>query len=216
MLRTIAFTTLALAITAELQAQACIGVPAMDRQGTIGANLGFPSDAKTYMADASYNFAGPLTVNVTAGITKPNDVDEDATNLGGRVAYEVGMSGLSACPVAGLLYSKFSTDLLGAEIDASAIMVPIGFGVGKSLPVGSTGALMLNAVPHYMYLRTKVDVESGFGSGEETTTDNEFGIDLGATIHSRALYGGVGLNLTTIDESDPTFSIIFGVIFGKR
>ncbi|MGH7469024.1 MAG: hypothetical protein ACRENP_13800 [Longimicrobiales bacterium] len=204
-------------IAGQVAAQACIGLPSSDRQATLSGNVGFLENARTYGGSGSYNLGGPITVGAAVSITKPENVNEDITNFGVLAAYDLGLSGFSACPSAGAQYSSFSTQFFGSFVDATALIVPIGLGLGTSIPVGTGNntRLLLSAGPQYLYIRTNVDIDTPLGSGEGSRTDHEFGATLGLVLHLSQLYAGAGVSFNTVEDSEATFGVNLGLVLGR-
>lgn len=67
----------------------------------------------------------------------------------GRVGYELDTPQLSACPFSGFSYERVSED----DVSISALTIPVGFGVGKTLPAGEGYAFTLSGAPQLLYVR---------------------------------------------------------------
>ncbi|HEX7049593.1 MAG TPA: hypothetical protein VF188_05225 [Longimicrobiales bacterium] len=208
-----------LAAPAVALGQACIGLPAGANQFAASADIAFPEGAKTYGIGVGANLIGPFTVEASYTLTKPDGGNQNLNTFGADVAFELPLPGFSACPVVGLSYSSYdeTVPLQGggsASGSISVATIPIGFGVGASLPLATTGAsLMPYAVPQLLYARTKVSFSTGGLSGSGTDSSTEFGAIIGARLAWNRIFLGGDVNVTTVENSDPVFSVGAGLIF---
>jgi hypothetical protein len=213
----LAFAASSTLIAGQVAAQACLGLPTMDGQATLSGNVGFLENARTYGGAGSYNMAGPVTLGASVSITKPSNVNQDITNLGVLGAYDLGLAGFSACPSAGAQYSTFSAQYFGSFVDATALIVPVGVGLGTAIPVGTgSSRLILSAGPQYLYIRTKLDFSTPILSGEGSRTEHEFSLTLGGALHMSQVYAGAGVSFNTIEDSEATFGVNLGLVLGRR
>lgn len=202
-------------ITAEeTLAQACLGNPAGPGRFALGGAIGFTDGATGYKASLLANLEGPLAVGASYTLTDVDDIDENVNSFGGTIAYELPLQGISACPATGLGYSRFSMDFgLGIEVEASSLSIPIGLGLGHTFTADGPLALTLYAVPQFLYMRTRSEASDGIDEFEETDTSSEFGAALGFTLGLRQVFFGAAVSLTTVEDSDPVFSIGVGLMF---
>ena len=204
------------AVTTEAAAQACIGVPVRDGQIAIEGQLGIADGLKTYGVAATANLAGPLTVQGGYTLLDLDDVDENANGFHANLAYEVPVKSLSACPVVGVSYAKWSQSFLGVDLDVSETVIPIGFGIGKTIPAGTSLGLTLYAIPQFLHIRGKIEASDDTGSESAEENSNEFGSVFGFRLGSSAVYAGASVMFTTIEDSDPTFGVAIGLALGGR
>jgi hypothetical protein len=193
-------------------AQACMGTPVGGGQFGVEGGMGVGEGFKTYSGGLNANMAGPLTFGAGVGITKPDGGGDNVTSLGASGGYElVQSSRLSACPVVGLNYSTFTTDVVGVELDINQLVVPVGLGLGTTLPAGSLDVTLF-AMPQFLWFRTtaKADGESASDS------QNEFGLNTGLRVGTSALYAGAGVSMTSVEDSDPVFNFGVGLVLGGR
>jgi hypothetical protein len=198
----------ALVVAGSAAAQVCAGFPTTDGQGTIGALVNFPTGLDQYGAEASYNFAGPLAVD--AGFLRSNGGEDHLSTFRGGVALELPAfagnfrSTGSICPSVRADYTS--------EDDFTIWQVPIGLGVGASVPLGSSGVhLALHIIPAVVWSRVHVDAFSGF---EETTIDDtNFGVRGGAALSYNRFYLGVISEWMDVPESDAVVGVRAGIRF---
>lgn len=207
--------------TGSAAAQACLGVPTRDAQFNLRGDVGFPEETKQYSAVVTADLNGPLSFELNAGLIDIDEVEDNGVSFGGKLAYELpGLTQASICPLAGGQYSTLTAEETAGgvtfEADASSLVIPIGIGVGKTLPLGTTSSFTLYAQPQYLHIRSSIDANVGDIEFEEEETGNEFGIDAGARLGlGRFLVGGA-VNWATIEEYDPVFSVTAGLTFGRR
>jgi hypothetical protein len=193
-------------------AQACMGAPISGGQYAIEGGMGVGEGFKTYGGGVAANVAGPLAFAGGVSVTKPDAGGENITSFGGSGGYElVQSSRLSACPVAGLTYSTFSADFEGTEVDLNQIVVPVGLGLGTSLPAGSMDVTLF-AVPQFLWYRTSISTDEGSLSDSQ----NEFGVNTGLRLGVSSFYAGAGMSLTSVENSDPVFNFGIGLVLGGR
>jgi hypothetical protein len=199
----------------EARAQACIGIPAGPGRFALGGSVGFTDGATNYGAGLLANLEGPLSVGANYTLTKIDDVDENFNSFDGILAYELPLQGISACPAAGLGYGRIGSDVpeLGIRATLTNVVVPVGLGLGYTFSGSGPLSLTLHAIPQFLYIRTTGEVSDGDLSIQETETASEFGTSLGFKVGLPQLFFGASVSLTTIDDSDPVFSVGLGVIF---
>ena len=203
--------TAAMALTpAVVQAQTCIGVPISAGQLALGAEVGFLDGAKSYGGIGTANLTGPLSLQARVDVIKfddaPDDVDDSTTTFGGQVAYKLTeTSTYSACPFIGARYLSECDDDFGV----SALIVPVGVGVGVVLP---TGGLDVSAFATPQLLITRA--EATFLGESESDTSTDFGTEIGARIRTGPLFFGGSVFVTSVEDSDPEFRIGAGIALG--
>jgi hypothetical protein len=192
--------------------QACVGTPIANGQYGLEGGMGVGEGFKSYGAGLNANTAGPLSFSAGAALSKPDAGGDDMTTLGVSGAYELAQVGrISACPTVGFSYSMFSTDLLGEELDINQMMVPVGVGLGTTLPAGSMNVTLF-AVPQFLWYRTTASM-----MGEsDSETQNEFGLNTGLRLGVSSFYAGAGMSMTSVEDSDPVFNFGIGIVLGGR
>lgn len=208
-----AFAASCILFAADVAAQACLRLPTQSNQATISGNAGFVDNANSFGGAFSYNSLGPVTVGAGLGVTTFDNSDENSLDASGLLGLEVPLTGLSGCVVTGLRYSTID---FNDVFSVSTLQVPIGFGIGKSIPAGPRTALVLNAVPQFLFVRSRTERTVAGDTDIDTDTEGEFGLDLGATLASSAVFGGFGVFMSTINNSDPVFTLSIGLVLGGR
>jgi hypothetical protein len=207
----------------SLAAQECIGLPLGSAQSALAGNLSFADNTTTIGGQFSHNAAGTLSLGGGAGIVMADGENGLAAN--GVIAIDFPVTGLkSSCLVSGIRYTTFSFSsgfigFPGAEFDAklTGLVVPIGFGIGTSMPASPSTSLLLHGVPELLLARTSTEIETPVGSQSDSNTELAFGLILGGTLVSQRLFGGLAVEITTLDgDSDVVFTINVGTVLGRR
>jgi hypothetical protein len=202
-----------MALPGVLHAQACIGVPSHDRQVGLQGGMGFTEGSKMYGGEATANLSGPLSVGGGYALVKPDNVDQNGNSFSGRAAYEVSVANVSVCPVTGIGYTRFHAEEDGESATATQMVVPVGLAFGKQLMARETFSVTLSAAPQFLYINNKAET-SGTINMEVSDSQSEFGADFGINFAMRSFYAGGGVQITTLENSDPVFSIGLGVLLG--
>lgn len=215
-MKALRFVTMSLGLLATpvvAYGQACLGTPVAGGQYGIEGGMGVGEGFKTYSGGLNANLHGPLSFNGGVGITKPDAGGDNMTTIGASGGYELLQSSrLSACPSVGLSYSMFSTDVLGSELDVNQLVVPVGLGLGTTLPAGSMNVTLF-AMPQFLWFRTSA---SSDGSDPVSDSQNEFGVNGGLRISLSSFYAGAGMSLNSIEDSEPVFNFGLGLVLGGR
>jgi hypothetical protein len=181
-------------------AQACLGLPTRDGQITLAGTAADLDDDTRFGVEFTADVSGPAAFGFAydgAG------TDGDRQLFMARVSYDFFLIEPAVCGVAGVLYD----DAPAAGID-DRLGVPVGIGIGKTLPAESFSAT-LYAVPQYVWLRESLVADAE----DDTRTSNEFMAELGLNLRFRPVYVGGGVVVDTFDDSDPAFRIRAGLIF---
>ncbi|MGH7482967.1 MAG: hypothetical protein ACRELV_12500 [Longimicrobiales bacterium] len=208
MYRTTTCTLAAIAVLAATAspafAQACLGVPAGSGQYALGPTASFMDGAKSYGADVQANLSGPFSVGGGYALT---DSDlEDAPNghtLAATVSYELPIAQVSVCPSVGVSYGWVSFE---DDSKVSNTTIPVGIGFGKSFAASESLDVTPYAVPQFMHMRPSVT------GVEDLDSVNEFAGTLGLQLGMNRIYGGGGVSMTTIEESEPVYFVRLGFI----
>jgi hypothetical protein len=163
-------------------AQVCAGFPTNDGQGTLGGLANFAGDVDQYGAEGSVNLMGPLAVN--AGFLYSKDGEDELNTFRGGLALDISsfvsamLPGISVCPNVRADYSS--------EDGATRYTVPIGLGLGATLPMGGPDmTLTPYVIPALVWQRFELGVldesETNFGvrGGADLNFDRFF---LGGTV----------------------------------
>ncbi|MGH7459661.1 MAG: hypothetical protein ACREMA_01370 [Longimicrobiales bacterium] len=216
-----------LVVATDLAAQECIGLPLTNQQSALVGNLTIADQTTTVGGQLSFNVAGTLTLGGGAGIVMADAGNGLAVN--GLVAIDMPVSGLNSCLVSGAQFTSFSissvfTGFPGLDFEAkqSLWVVPVGFGIGTTIPASGSSTLILNGIPQLLLARSRVEADLPVpvpAPGIEfnrSKTKLAFGLSFGATLVSTRLFGGLSVGLSTLDESDTVFTISVGTVLGRR
>jgi hypothetical protein len=201
------------AVAGKAAAQTCMAFPVREQQLALAGNLGFlDNNTRSYGGALGYNLPGQATVSGGVSVVKPDGGgDTDGFTVGGNFGYELSSSGgMSACPIAGFHYRNWAGQGFGD--DENSWTIPIGLGLGTSMPLGNGNAnrMILNAFPHFQYISSRE------GPGDDRETGNEFGLNLNLVLHNAQIFGGAGVGFTTLENVDPAFTLSFGMLLGSR
>jgi len=193
----------ALVLAGSAGAQVCAGFPTADGQGSIGALANFPSGFDQYGAEGSYNMVGPFALN--AGFIHSTDDGDDLNTFRVGAALDAGsflgalLPGISICP-------NVRADHTSEE-GVTLWTVPIGLGLGASLPVGSPDmTLTPYVIPALVWQR----FDAGGGIDESAT---EFGVRGGADLNFDRFFLGGLVEWVNNSAQDAVFGVRAGIKF---
>jgi hypothetical protein len=201
---TTTFAALMLALLAAPQtaaAQACLGAPQGARAGAYG-NASFPKGAKTFGVSGMTTAGESVYASASYAMTA---IDLDGApkqhTVGSTLAYEVPSltQSASVCPVVGATYTKWD--------EYSQIGVPVGVGIGKTLPLGVDGTNTLTpfVTPQFVWVQARYD--------GATASDTYFGMNAGATFGFNSFIAGASVSKLFEEGADAIFGIHLGVAF---
>jgi hypothetical protein len=201
-----------------LPVQACSGRGTIGGQGFIEAGVGFGNDARLYSMGGGYDSQGPVTVSFAASFA---DADGDAPNAyagGGGLLIQVTETPVNVCPIFTVSYSRLEEieelEDLGLDLDLDLWTASAGVAFGVAVPAGDSGVFVMPfAAPALLALHGRASAEFEGVTDEESDTEVEFGATGGLFFGGSRLYGGITVTATTIEDSDPTFGLGFGVAF---
>jgi hypothetical protein len=196
-----------LAVPSAAAAQACVGSAAGAGNMALSGSVAFPDGAKSYGAGFRYNTLGPMSVSAGYTLTTPDEGDVNVHGFAAEAAYELPLTGVSACPVAGVGYSRMSE----SGMTMSTLTVPVGAGIGYSFQAGPNMTVIPHAFPHLLWMRTSFDAEGLPEVDPESTT--EFGALVGVTFQMQRFFLNGGVTKTTAEGSKAVFSLGAGVLF---
>ena len=211
------FACLGLAIAfapAAATAQICTGTPAPEGGAGIEGTFTAAEGAKGFGGSVTGNLAGPISLQGGYSIMTVDNVDENVQGFHGGVGFELSDMSFSACPLVGAAYYTWGDVFSGIRIDLTQLVVPVGLGLGKTFSTSPSVDFSLYAIPQFLYYRTKATASSGGLSESETESTNEFGAKLGFLIGGSSVFGGAGVGFSTLEDSDPTFSVAAGILIG--
>ena len=194
------------AAAADAMAQACIGLPA--DQGRIAVQLeATAGDAKpSYGGRLGMNFNTPFTLE--ASIQRPRFASGIGTAVGAGLAYEMLVYEPVLCPFAGFRHETRPVD--GGEKQTR--LVPLGIGIGRRLGSARGLSFSIFARPEYLYVvdRDGPDGEAGLrGLGDRSEGRGV----LGVVLASPFLYATGAVEVGTIDDYEPHFTLGIGMTF---
>ena len=197
------------ALAPAAQAQVCAGFPTRENQAEIHALANFPSNVDQFGVEGSFNFNGPLSANAGYIYSKEQGPGGDHLNTF-RVgaAFDISSSvgamlpGISVCPnVRADFSSQDGTDF---------IQIPIGLGLGASLPLGAQEVTLTPyVIPALVVSHFRVD--NPISGGTASSTETDFGIRGGADVNfDRFFLGG------TVEWINGGGDALFGVRAGIK
>jgi hypothetical protein len=204
-----------LSFPAPAAAQACLGVFTEDGTSMLEGVYTTTEGKETYGARGIFNVLGPLSAYATYDAVKFENFNERGRKFGGGAALELMVPKISMCPIAGysLLRLKLQ-DEGGAELTLRETVIPFGLAVGKVLPASESVFWVIYGQPEFQYIRGSATFDDPVeGKDSDSDSQNQFGFKLGMRIGWRWFYGGGGVDLTTVDETDPTFSLVGAILY---
>jgi hypothetical protein len=182
-------------------AQVCAGFPTAPGQGSVGGLANFPSGIQQYGGEGSYNMDAPLAVN--GGLLVLVDEGNSLFTLRGGVAFKVDsiarLRGISICPNLRVDFSSKSGFTLWE--------VPIGLGLGATLPLGGEGtALTPYVIPALVW-------EQLNGGPGNSRTETHFGVRGGADVGFGRLFVGGTVEWVSAPGVDAVFGVRGGMKF---
>lgn len=186
--------------------QACMGTPLVPHQIAAMGKVGFTEGATSYGGTLSA-YAYPVIVSGGYALSTIDNIEPHMNHFSGSLAFEVPDIGFSACPFAGVGYSRISETVQGITAALSSLAVSGGFAIGADLPVGPSFSFIPYATPEFSYIRTN----AAFDDIDSSESSNEFGATLGLTLSGGVAFAGGAVTLSTIDESEPLFSVGLGL-----
>jgi hypothetical protein len=209
------------ALPGVLSAQGCIGIPTRD--GGIAVTVQYVATKRasgfggTFTADLN----GPVSLQAGYRFADPDNGDSNINLFNAAVAIEIPRLPFSVCPYVAAEYSthwetlpwKFGLPEPPEDELVATLNVPLGLAIGRAFATGPSARLILYGVPHYLYaLNTRTY------AGRETASEsvNGFGAELGFRLAGRTIFGGGGVSLTNLEDSNPVFALVAGLAFGRH
>lgn len=199
---------LMLTTAAPVVAQECLGYTAERGQVSLNPEVILADQATTLGAVVNAYWPGPLGFEARIGRTSYDSdlFDSNGWDFSGRLGYEFGIPGVSVCPFTGLAYSRVAR--LGT---LSGIVIPLGVGVGGTLPTGSRYIFTVSGAPQLLYFHQTFQRE---GLESESEGDVELGLSVAATLGTDRLYGRLSLALSLVGERYNGVGISLGIPLG--
>jgi hypothetical protein len=199
----------ALLVAGSASAQVCAGFPIAENQGSIGALASFPSGVNNFGVEGAFNFRGPFSAN--AGYIRSEETeggDDSLDNFRLGAAFDISsatagiLPGVSVCP-------NVRADF-ASESDVDSYLIPVGIGLGVSVPMGSPGmTLTPYAIPAAYIFHISGDV----GGIDVSDTETEFGIRGGADLNIDRFYFGGTVEWVNLPGQDAVFGVRAGIKF---
>lgn len=202
---------------AEAASQACLGVPTLDGHTAVSLDLGLSQPRNSYGISISANLRGPLSLAGGWALIKARDIAPNGDEMGATLALELPGAWASVCPSVGVGHTRFQRFQNQALVTTSRTLIPVGLYVGRTVPMGENRSLTGYVSPQVVFARTKLAYESGDFVGTDegpAIKDTEFGLEAGVKLSVRRFFGGAGLRLTTLDDTDPTLAVALGILVG--
>ncbi|HEV7588013.1 MAG TPA: hypothetical protein VGO40_07755 [Longimicrobium sp.] len=189
-----------LLVAGSAGAQVCAGFPAPEGRGTAGGLANFPRGYQQYGWEGSSNLQGPLALN--GGILGAFNNGASLFTLRGGVAIKVDsiarLPGLSICPNLRVDFSSRSGYTLW--------QVPIGLGLGATLPLGRETALTPYVIPALVWQQ----LSAGTGN---SVSESDFGVRGGANLGFGRFYLGGTVEWIQAPGTRAMFGVRGGAIF---
>jgi len=205
----VAAAVAALVVAGSAGAQVCAGFPIADGQGSIGGLASFPSGVNNFGVEGAYNFTGPLSANAgyirseeTGSGTDHLDVFRVGAALDISSAVSGALPGVSVCPAARADFSSQS--------DVDAYVIPVGLGLGVSLPLGSQDMTLSPYVIPAAYFS---HISGDIGGIHVSDSSTDFGIRGGADLNVDRFYFGGTVEWVNGEGNDPVFGVRAGIKF---
>jgi hypothetical protein len=199
----------ALVVAGSAGAQVCDGFPIADGHGSIGALAGFPSGENDFGVEGAYNFTGPFSLNagyIRAEETGAGSGHQDVFRAG--AAFDISSStarilpGVSVCP-------NVRADF-ASQGGVDAMVIPVGLGLGVSVPVGSPG---MSLSPYVIPAAYFFHVSGNVGGIDISDSSTEFGIRGGADLSVDRFYFGGTIEWVNGAGNDAVFGVRAGIKF---
>jgi len=198
----IAAAVAALVVAGSASAQVCAGFPIADNHGSIGGLATFPSGVNTFGAEGAFNLNGPLSINAAY-------IRAEETGSGGdhldifRAGAALDISSMTGGMLPGVSICPNVRADFASQDGTDSYAIPVGLGLGVSLPVGAPGmSLSPYAIPALYISHT---------TGSDTFTD--FGVRGGADLSVDRFYFGGTIEWVNEPGSDPVFGVRAGIKF---
>lgn len=179
--------------------QACRGIGSRDGQGYVGFGSAFGDGVNGYSLVGGFDASGPITIGVSGTFADVEDSSIDAYGAGVGLLAEIPNLPISVCPGGGVSF------LTAEELDVDFWSGTAGVAIGGALPLSDTVHLNLFASPDLLVVRGSIY--------DLSDTETEFAFSGGLAISGPVMYAGGSVSITTIEGSDPTFSVGAGLKF---
>ena len=199
----------ALVVAGSASAQVCAGFPIAGGQGSVGGLASFPSGVDNFGVEGAYNFTGPLALNaayIRSEETGAGGGSLDVFRAGAALDISSGtggmLPGISVCP-------NVRADFTSQD-DVDAYVIPVGLGLGASLPLGSRDMTLSPYVIPAAYFS---HISGDLGGIHVSDSSTDFGIRGGADLSVDRFYFGGTVEWVDGSGNDPVFGVRAGIKF---
>lgn len=219
MLRAVLTVVLLAAAPAAAAAQACVG-GALDGMGlALAATLASNQRQRALGAELTGRADFPLWAQGSVARVDLDGLDQDLDVIAGRAGIEYRFGDVSICPGMGIEHASMDIqDPQHGSLELSETALPFFLGVGLALVTEENSVLTVHATPQ-IFISRAVTVALPPGAIVHTRTEEnstEFGTALGIQLRRGRLFGGAGLQFTTVENADPLFNLQAGVVLARR
>jgi len=202
---TIAAAVATLLAAGSARAQICAGFPIADNQGSVGLLADFPSGVNDFGVEGAFNFRGPFSAN--AGYIRSEETGAGTGHLDTfRVGAAFDISGYTAGFLPGVSICPNARADFASQDGVDSYLIPVGLGLGVSVPVGSPGmSLSPYVIPAIYFIH--------LSDGTDSFSDNKFGIRGGADVNVDRFYFGGTIEWINAEGSDAVFGVRAGIKF---
>jgi hypothetical protein len=167
-----------------------------------------------YSIGSSANLDGPIGFGASFGFLDVDGADSRPTVLSIGGSYDLPVSGIAACPIAGFEWGHWSDSFEDESLEISTYSFPIGLSVGSRVGDEAGVVFLPNARAGLLYMRASFSgSDPEFGDFDESDSETEFFFGGGVTVGFGQFFGNVGVFKSTLDGSDAVFSVGFGMAF---
>jgi hypothetical protein len=199
-------------------AQACRGVPSQGGRFALQTGVGLTSGATSYGVDFTANLRGPWALSAGYALTDLQDAEPHGHTFTGRVAFEIPGAAVSVCPALEVGYSRvsgLSTNIYpGPYTTVTSVAPVVNVSAGSTLtltpalfatPFAGLGMTLLHSVAQAK--------SGGFSSDKYKDDASAISAVLGLLVGSQTVHVGVRMSLTTLEDSDPLYTLGVGFVF---
>lgn len=196
---------LVLALPATALAQVCFGLPAEDGHISVQLQATARDPEPSYGGRVGMNFNTPLSIDLA--VDRPDFSAGTGTTVSTAVAYRIPVFEPAMCPLVGLQYST-RPSVAG---DVTSTLMPIGLGVGRRLGSARSIRLGVFARPELLYVIQSDGLTGPEGDGLPDKFEGR-GV-LGLILATPLVYGIGSVEVASLNDYDPVFSVGVGVTF---
>lgn len=208
-------TSLALAslggFASDVQAQACLGIGALDEQGYLIGHAGLTDGAWTPGGTLGYNAPGPITVSASFDHTLLDNSDLAISAASGTLVAEFPNRRVSICPLGfgGYQWLSNKGELSDIDLGLDGFFVGGGVAIGGRLETEGGLAFIPAVSASVVHTRATLDIIGLSATGSQT-----FGsFTVGFAVAGGPVFIGPSLSIATYEDADLVFTGSLGVAF---